>query len=157
MSDEFKNATPRLQRPLFLFASMQRSAGVLLAPDPEHFYSLNNMGQMLYSWHTPEGHPITSAYWQSPGLIVRRWRSMMDVWPKIMAQSAEQEWPTIEEFANRWGKKLGVADPVVNRSMVLLRKELGEEVRKVSFSADDRWAAAQALSLLSASTEYQTV
>ncbi len=157
MSSEFEQATPRLQRPLFLFASVQRSAGVFLAPDPDHFYGLSNMGQRLYSWHTPAGHPIQSGYWQSPGLIVRRWRSMMDMWQQVMAQSAEQEWESVDAFAGHWGGKLGLQDAAINRAKNLLRKEFGEEARKVSFNADDRWAAAQALSLLSASTEYQTV
>jgi uncharacterized protein (DUF1800 family) len=157
MSDAFKDATPRLQRPLFLFASVQRSAGVLLPPDPEHFYGLSNMGQRLYSWHTPAGHPIQSGYWQSPGLIVRRWRSMMDVWQKVMVQSAEQEWPSADAFANHWGNKLRVSDSAINRAKILLHKEFGDEARKVTFNSDDRWASAQALSLLSASTEYQTV
>jgi uncharacterized protein (DUF1800 family) len=157
LSTEFENATPRLQRPLFLFASVQRSAGVLLPPDPDHFYALNNMGQRLYSWHTPAGHPIQSGYWQSPGLIVRRWRSMMEIWQLVMKHSSEQEWASVDAFAGHWGGKLGLADAAINRAKILMRKEFGEEARKVTFNDDDRWVSAQALSLLSASTEYQTV
>lgn len=157
LSAEFENAAPRLQRPLFLFASVQRSTGVFLAPDPEHHNDLINMGQRLYTWHTPAGHPIQSGYWISPGLIVRRWRSMMNMWQSVIAQSSEREWPSVDAFAGHWGSKLGVADSAINRAKILMRKEFGEETRKVSFNSDDRWVTAQALSLLSASTEYQTV
>jgi uncharacterized protein (DUF1800 family) len=157
MAEEFINATPRLQRPLFLFASIQRSAGVLLSPSPDHHYSLSNMGQRLYSWHTPAGHPIQSGYWQSPGLIVRRWRSMLDMWQSVIAETSRQEWPSSDAFAKHWGNRLGVADAAINRAKNLMVKEFGEELRKISFNSDDRWVCAQALSLLSASTEYQTV
>jgi uncharacterized protein (DUF1800 family) len=92
LSAEFADARPRLQRPLFLFASMQRGAGILLSPDPEHYNGLSNMGQRLYTWHTPAGHPLRSGYWQSPGLLVRRWRTMMDIWKAVMAQTPTLEW-----------------------------------------------------------------
>ena len=157
LSAEFLSATPRLQRPLFLFASVQRSAGIVLPPSPDHFYGLSNMGHRLYTWHTPAGHPLRSGYWQSPGLIVRRWRSMMDIWQSVMAQTPTQEWDSIDEFTSHWGAQLSVSQAVIERSAKLMRKEFGAESRRVSFGADDRWVAAQTLSLLSASTDYQTV
>ena len=157
LSSEFANATPRLQRPLFLFASVQRSAGIVLSPSPDHFYSLSNMGHRLYTWHTPAGHPLRSGYWQSPGLIVRRWRSMMDMWQAVMAQTPAQEWDSIDEFTSHWGARLDVSQAIIERASKLMRKEYGEETRRVSFGADDRWVTAQTLSFLSASTDYQTV
>jgi hypothetical protein len=38
-----------------------------------------------------------------------------------------------------------------------MRKEYGEDARRVSFRDDDRWVTAQTLSFLSASTDFQTV
>jgi uncharacterized protein (DUF1800 family) len=157
LSAEFASATPRLQRPLFLFASMQRSAGILLSPDPEHFNGLSKMGQRLYTWHTPAGHPLRSGYWQSPGLIVQRWRTMMDIWKSVMAQTPPLEWDSVDAFAQHWGKALGVEDKTIARAASLMRKEYGEDMRRVSFREDDRWVTAQTLSFLSASTDYQTV
>ncbi len=157
LSPDFANAKPRLQRPLFLFASLQRSAGVLLPPAQDHYDWMNGMGQRLYSWHTPAGHPLHSSYWQSPGLLIRRWRSLMDVWQTVMDQLPEQEWGSIDAFTNHWGQQLGVGKQTISRASALMRKEYGEEARKVSFGKDERWVTAQTLSFLSASTDYQTV
>ncbi len=157
LSREFADAAPRLQRPLFLFASMQRSVGVVLPPEQAHAWLLNGMGHSLYGWPSPAGHPLASAYWQSPGHLVRRWRGMSEIWTKIMAQNADREWSTITGFAQHWADTLGLDADLAAQSAILLAKEFGESERRVSFKESERWTMAQALTILSASPSYQTV
>ena len=82
---------------------------------------------------------------------------MMDMWQAVMAQTSKQEWESIDSFAHHWGGQLNVSEAVTQRAAKLMRKEFGAESRRVSFGTDDRWVAAQTLSFLSASTDYQTV
>lgn len=157
LSPEFAAAEPRLQRPLFLFASMQRSAGVVLAPTPDNVWLLNGMGHSLYGWPSPAGHPLATAYWQSPGLLVRRWRGMSDIWTRIMAREPDRDWANIPGFAKHWADALGLDAQHAALSAGLLAKEYGETERRVSFAENERWQNAQALSVLSASPSYQSV
>jgi uncharacterized protein (DUF1800 family) len=157
LSPEFAEALPRLQRPLFFLGSLQRSAGVALPPDPNREYELQNMGQRLYSWHTPAGHPAHSAYWQSPGLLVRRWRTVTGLWEKIIAHMPEREWAGIADFAREWSQTLGAGEIATQRTAQLMQREFGEDERKVSFSKDDRWVVSQALGFLSVTPNSQMV
>jgi uncharacterized protein (DUF1800 family) len=157
LSPEFAGAETRLQRPLFLLASMQRSAGVVLPPSPSHGWTLDGMGQRLYGWPSPAGHPLASTYWQSPGLLVRRWRGMSDIWTKIMALSPERDWPNAQAFSQHWAEALGLDERHAVLSAGLLTNEYGETARRINFSENERWTTAQALTALSASPSYQTV
>lgn len=157
LSPEFAMADARLQRPLFLFASLQRSAGVVLPPSQENVWMLNGMGQSLYGWPSPAGHPLATAYWQSPGLLVRRWRGMGDIWTRIMAREPDKDWANIPGFAQHWAKAMGLDDRHAVSSAELLAKEYGETERRISFVENERWTTAQALTVLSASPSYQTV
>ncbi len=156
-SHDFRQATPRLQRPMFLMASMQRSAGVVLPPSQDYFWQLEGMGQRLYGWPSPSGHPLGSSYWQSPGFLVRRWRGMADIWSKIIAQSGNREWPTIDSFAGEWTRGLGLDDQHRRSVAALLTKEHGVDDRPMSFSENERWTTSQALATLTASPAYQSV
>ncbi len=157
LSPEFAMADARLQRPLFLFASLQRSAGVVLPPSPENVWMLNGMGHSLYAWPSPSGNPLATAYWQSPGLLVRRWRSMGDIWTRIMARQPDRDWANIPAFAQHWAEVLGLDARHASSSAELLAKEYGETERRISFVEKERWTTAQALTVLSASPSYQTV
>jgi uncharacterized protein (DUF1800 family) len=157
LSPEFASAAPRLQRPLFLFASMQRSAGVVLPTNPDNTWILEGMGQRLYGWHTPAGHPLVSAYWQSPGLLIRRWRAMADIWSRIMAHDSTREWPTMTSFAEDWTQKLGLDAAHQQRLLALLTKENGSDERKMTFAESERWGNSQMLATLTASPRYQSV
>jgi uncharacterized protein (DUF1800 family) len=157
LSPEFAGAESRLQRPLFLFASLQRSAGIVLPPSSEDIWMLNGMGHSLYGWPSPAGHPLASAYWQSPGFLVRRWRGMGDMWTRMMAQEPDMDWKSVPDFASHWADALGLDNRHVAMSADLLTKEYGETERRVSFAENERWQIAQALTALSASPSYQTV
>jgi uncharacterized protein (DUF1800 family) len=157
LSPAFAQATPRLQRPLFLFASLQRSSGMLLPPDMYHQDMLNGMGQRLYGWHSPAGHPLLSGYWQSPGLLIRRWRAMTDIWTRLMARGGDQQWASAEAFAGEWSSRMGLDETHATLSAEFLTRQYGGEKRAVNFTEDERWNTAQALNVLSASPSYQMV
>ena len=156
LSDDFRAAQPRIQRPLFYLASIQRQTGVVLPPKPDHIWWLDGMGQKLYHWHTPAGHPERSAYWQSAGLLVRRWRGLMDIWQAVIDHSPAQDWPSADAFAEHWTGRLGLTPALGKLSADLLRREFGGD-RAVSFDKDLRWTTAQALALLCATPDYQMV
>ncbi len=157
LSPEFAGAPPRLQRPLFFLGSLQRSAGVALPPDPGHENMLQSMGQRLYSWHTPAGHPAHSAYWQSPGLLVRRWRAVTGLWENLTAQMPGREWASIGSFVESWSGPFSADDAAAQRAAQLMQREFGEEDRGVSLSKDDRWVVAQTFGFLSVTPNYQMV
>ncbi len=156
LSDDFRAAQPRMQRPLFYLASIQRQTGVVLPPKPDHIWWLDGMGHKIYNWHTPAGHPDRSAYWQSPGLLVRRWRGLMDIWQAVMERSPAQDWPSADAFAEHWTGRLGLPAALAKLPADLLRREFGGD-RAVSFDKDLRWTTAQALALLCATPDYQMV
>jgi uncharacterized protein (DUF1800 family) len=157
LSEEFQHATPRLQRPLFLFASLQRSADVVLPPSRDYVWMLDGMGQQLYKWPSPSGHPLASRYWQSPGFLVRRWRDMADIWSRIMEQKPGTQWPTIAGFAETWTKNLGLGEDHLTSISNLIRKEHGVDDRAMTFAEDERWGTSHALATLTASPAYQSV
>jgi uncharacterized protein (DUF1800 family) len=157
LSPDFAAAPPRLQRPLFLFASLQRSAGVVLPPSADHTWLLDGMGQRLFGWHSPAGHPLMSGYWQSPGLLVRRWRAMADVWTRIMAQAGDRQWPTVEAFAADWAGHMGLQPAHAQTSAAFLLRQHGGENRVINFSESERWNTAQALNVLSLQPAFQMV
>jgi uncharacterized protein (DUF1800 family) len=157
LSPDFAAAPARLQRPLFLLASMQRNAGINLKPTQDDTWLLEGMGQRLYGWHTPAGHPLSSVYWQSPGLLVRRWRGMADIWSRMMAQEPDREWSEINTFSLAWSKSLGLDEAHQLRLASLLAKEYGDDPRPIRFAENERWFNSQALATLTASPAYQAV
>jgi uncharacterized protein (DUF1800 family) len=157
LSRDFAAAPPRLQRPLFFLGSLQRSAGIALPPDLDFEYGLQNMGQRLYAWHTPAGHPTHSSYWQSPGLLVRRWRTVTELWQKMISRMPEREWASIDAFVDEWSRPLAADEAVAARARQIMQREYGEENRKVSFQEEERWVVAQTLGFLSVTPSYQMV
>jgi uncharacterized protein (DUF1800 family) len=157
LSDEFQQAQPRLQRPMFLFASMQRNTNTLLPPSRDHIWLLEGMGQKLYGWPSPSGHPMASRYWQSPGFLVRRWRGMAEIWRSIMQQIPDQEWPTIASFAETWSGALGLDDAHRASVASLIQKEQEVDDKAMTFAENERWPTSQALATLTASPAYQSV
>ncbi len=157
LTEDFKSAPSRLQRPLFLYASIARSAGAELPARPDDMWLLQSMGQRLYTWHSPAGHPDRSGYWQSPGLLVRRWRGHMEMWDQVIQHAASREWPSIPDFVSEWSQTLGTDDAHSARVTHLLRDQFGEEQRAVRFHNDDRWVVSQALALLTSAPTYQAV
>jgi uncharacterized protein (DUF1800 family) len=155
-SEEFKTAESRLQRPLFLYASIVRAAGLTPAPRHDDRWILNSMGHKLYGWPSPAGHPLSSCYWQTPGILVRRWRSMNEMWQQAIREKPDLGWDNAKDFSTHWAQKLGVAHHA-EAAQRIITTEFGDAERAVSFKEDDRWTVAQALTFLSATPDFQAV
>jgi uncharacterized protein (DUF1800 family) len=155
LSQEFAAAPDRLQRPLFLAAALQRAAGTTVKADNELQYIIESMGQRVYAWHTPAGHPLVSGYWQSQGLLLRRWRGMQELWSRIAAAQPDSNWPDFQSFASHWSERLDLDHTHAARLVAFLKTERGEETGTVSFAEDQRWLAAVALNTLSVSPQFQ--
>jgi uncharacterized protein (DUF1800 family) len=155
LSQEFADAPDRLQRPLFLAAALQRASGTTVKADGDLQYIVESMGHRVYAWHTPAGHPLMSGYWQSQGLVLRRWRGMQELWLKIAATQPDSNWPDYQSFAQHWSDRLNVDQTHAARLVAFLKAERGEETGTVSFAEDQRWLAAVALNTLSVSPQFQ--
>jgi uncharacterized protein (DUF1800 family) len=157
VSKDFAEAPDRLQRPLFLAAAMQRAAGVSVPLHTDNSQVYESMGQKIYAWHTPAGHPLTSGYWQSPGFLVRRWRGLHDIWMRIAAAQPDATWPDYKSFAQDWAGRLNLDEIHAARVVALLQKDRGDVEGLVNFTEDQRWLAAVALNTLSVSPQFQAV
>ncbi len=64
-------ASMKLKRPFHFLASSLRSTNPTIASMATFSSQLNNLGQPIYTWATPDGFPDTIEYWA--GNIVPRW------------------------------------------------------------------------------------
>lgn len=91
LAPEFLDAPKsKLKRPLEYLASFVRWGGIEFTPTMEVSGALESMGQRLFRWHTPTGHPDTSTYWTGGTFLLRRWNfartvAFDDDWKKITA------------------------------------------------------------------------
>jgi uncharacterized protein (DUF1800 family) len=74
VAPEFLDAPKlKLKRPLEYLASFVRCGGIEFTPTVQVSEPLEEMGQQLFRWHTPAGHPDTAAYWTGGTFLLRRW------------------------------------------------------------------------------------
>ncbi len=77
-SDSFRrSAGAKIKRPLELFVSFARGAGVDLVPTLALIGTLDGSGQRLFGWGPPTGHPDENDYWLSSSMIRARWTLML--------------------------------------------------------------------------------
>jgi uncharacterized protein (DUF1800 family) len=84
-SDMFsRSAGAKVKRPLELYASFARAAGIDVAPTPGLLGELDASGQRLFGWGPPTGHPDNNDYWLSSNMMRRRWSLLLgladDAW-----------------------------------------------------------------------------
>jgi hypothetical protein len=82
---------------------------------------------------------------------------MSEIWTRMMKQEPDRDWQNASTFAQHWADVLGLDEQHAGLSAGLLAKEYGETERRIGFAENERWATAQALTVLSASPSYQTV
>jgi uncharacterized protein (DUF1800 family) len=157
MSEAFATAEGRLQRPLFLMASIFRQTDVSPAPSQDFTWLLNSMGHKLYGWQSPAGHPLSSGYWQSPGLLVRRWRGMNDLWQRVIEQKPDMNWANAAAFGAHWAENMTLPETHARQAAKILETEFGDASRAITFNKDERWTVSQALTYLSATPDFQAV
>jgi uncharacterized protein (DUF1800 family) len=84
-SDAFRrSAGAKIKRPLELYASFARGAGVDAVPTPGLMGMLDGSGQRLFGWGPPTGHPDESDYWLASNMMRVRWALVLglaeDAW-----------------------------------------------------------------------------
>jgi uncharacterized protein (DUF1800 family) len=92
-SDGFRrSAGSKVKRPLELYASFARSAGIAVTPTPGLLGELDASGQRLFGWGPPTGHPDENDYWLSSNMMRRRWSLLLgladDAWKAGASQAA---------------------------------------------------------------------
>jgi uncharacterized protein (DUF1800 family) len=92
-SDAFRrSAGTKVKRPLELYASFARSAGIAVTPTPGLLGELDGSGQRLFGWGPPTGHPDENDYWLSSAMMRRRWSLLLglsdDAWKAGAPQAA---------------------------------------------------------------------
>jgi uncharacterized protein (DUF1800 family) len=92
-SDAFRrSAGTKVKRPLELYASFARSAGIDATPTPGLLGELDGSGQRLFGWGPPTGHPDENDYWLSSAMMRRRWSLLLglsdDAWKAGAPQAA---------------------------------------------------------------------
>ncbi len=84
-SDSFRrSAGAKIKRPLELYASFARGAGIDAVPTPGLIGTLDGSGQRLFGWGPPTGHPDESDYWLASNMVRMRWALLLglsdDAW-----------------------------------------------------------------------------
>src|SRR5471032_1159319 len=73
-SDAFRRSVgAKIKRPLELYASFARAAGIDVVPTPGLIGTLDGSGQRLFGWGPPTGHPDESDYWLASNMMRARW------------------------------------------------------------------------------------
>jgi uncharacterized protein (DUF1800 family) len=84
-SDAFRRSTgAKIKRPLELYASFARGAGIDAVPTPGLIGTLDGSGQRLFGWGPPTGHPDDNNYWLASNMMRQRWAMLLgladDAW-----------------------------------------------------------------------------
>ena len=169
LSDEFRNApTQKFKRPLEFLASYLRATGADFAPRMDVISQLDEMGQRLFRWPTPTGHPDKSTYWQGGTFLLRRWNLPLvlrdDSWKGIATfhfiTQTPQDCRCIGQVIHYWSHRLLGKDAPEKLRPALAQILADNDDAKVTdeFSGDDKDRDARIAScaaLLAASPEFQ--
>ena len=84
-SDSFRrSAGAKIKRPLELYASFARGAGIDVVPTLPLLGTLDGSGQRLFGWGPPTGHPDENDYWLASNMMRTRWSLLLgladDAW-----------------------------------------------------------------------------
>jgi uncharacterized protein (DUF1800 family) len=84
-SDSFRrSAGAKIKRPLELYASFARGAGIDVVPTLPLLGTLDGSGQRLFGWGPPTGHPDENDYWLASNMMRVRWALLLgladDAW-----------------------------------------------------------------------------
>ncbi|MFZ4761569.1 MAG: DUF1800 domain-containing protein [Alphaproteobacteria bacterium] len=150
-------STSKAMRPLALLVAMQRHSGIALYPEAKHFYLLKNMGQHLFSWPAPNGHPDGNDYWLQSGFMLRRWQAIHDLAVDIIKAAPAQQWPSPEAFVQDWAGRLAPNNLVVKpQALAILREYVGAATIVLdSQNKNQQWGMAQAIGLIASMPERQ--
>lgn len=126
-SDSFRrSAGTKVKRPLELYASFARGAGIAVTPTPGLLGELDASGQRLFGWGPPTGHPDENDYWLNSNMMRRRWSLLLgladDAWKAGApdAALAVAQKATAEEAARAAYRQMLGADAPAKVTMAIL-------------------------------------
>ena len=169
LSTEYRSApATKFKRPLEFLASYLRATGADFAPRMDVIYQLDEMGQRLFRWPTPTGHPDTGAYWQSGTFLLRRWNLPLnlrdDSWKGIASfhflTLTPVEFTTVGQVLAFWSQRL-LGQEVADKSRAVLLQVLADDDEanaSSEFVGDDKdrdIRIASCVALLASSPEFQ--
>ena len=169
LSAEYRGApATKFKRPLEFLASYLRATGADFAPRMDVVYQLDEMGQRLFRWPTPTGHPDMSGYWQSGTFLLRRWNLPLvlrdDSWKGIASfhflTLTPADCTTAGQVLSYWSQRL-LGQEVAEKSRAVLLQLLTDDddaKADTEFSGDDKdrdMRIASCAALLAASPEFQ--
>jgi uncharacterized protein (DUF1800 family) len=169
LSAEYRGApATKFKRPLEFLASYLRATGADFAPRMDVIYQLDEMGQRLFRWPTPTGHPDTAAYWQSGTFLLRRWNLPLvlrdDSWKGIASfhflTLTPADCTTAGQVLSFWSQRLLGQEVSEKSRAVLLQILTDDDDAKADseFNGDDKdrdIRIASCVALLAASPEFQ--
>ena len=169
LSPEYREAAPaKFKRPLEFLASYLRAVGAEFAPGMGVVYCLEGMGQRLFRWTTPTGHPDVGAYWQGGTFLLRRWNLPYqlrdDDWKGIAVchflTHTPPECRTIGQALDHWSARLlGKSAPEKIRGALLKILGDSEEANAdMAFDGEDKdrdQRLASCMALLAVTPEFQ--
>jgi uncharacterized protein (DUF1800 family) len=74
----------KTKTPLELVVSLARAADAPVRPNQHLYYMLQNMGQQLFGWATPTGHPDDTKFWLNTNMLLARWN--------VVAALLQEDW-----------------------------------------------------------------
>ena len=169
LSAEYRSApATKFKRPLEFLASYLRATGADFSPRMDVVYHLDEMGQRLFRWATPTGHPDANDYWQSGTFLLRRWNLPLnlrdDSWKGIASFHFLTLTPvtctTAGQVLAYWSRRL-LGQEVAEKSRAVLLQVLTDDDdanASSEFSGDDKdrdIRIASCVALLAASPEFQ--
>ncbi len=169
LSDEYAHApATKFKRPLEFLASYLRATQAEFTPRMDVVNQLDQMGQRLFRWSTPTGHPDTAGYWQGGTFLLRRWNLPLvlrnDDWKGVavfhFVTRTPAECKSIGQVLDHWGRQvLGQDVPEKLRPhMVQILADDDHAKATDEFGGDDKdrdERIANCVALLSATPEFQ--
>jgi hypothetical protein len=168
-SEEYRSApATKFKRPLEYLASYLRSTDADFVPRMDVVSQLDQMGQLLFRWTTPTGHPDTAGYWQGGTFLLRRWNLPLVLrdndWKGVAAFHFVTRTPaqcrTTGQVLDHWSQQVlgqGAPEKIRNQLMQLLADDDHakdtDEFKGDDKDRDERIAACVAL--LAATPEFQ--
>ena len=169
LSEEYRTARPsKFKRPLEFLAGYLRAVSADFSPRMDVANQLDEMGQKLFRWTTPAGHPDRTAYWTSGTFLLRRWNLPLNLkdpdWKGIASfhflTLTPPDCRTLGKILDHWGHRLlGQEVPEkIRPSLLQILADNDEAKPEQEFEGDDKdreQRLASCVALLAAAPEFQ--
>lgn len=136
MSDDFyASAGQKLRRPLDFFIGALRATGTGFNEFWPMLSALEDLSQVPYDWHPPNGYPDVAGAWANPGGLLARWNVAMDV----SHRAYSEDYGMTTELYERIGNPQTVRELVDNVAAQVFGAPLTNDAREpfVAYVADD--------------------